>query len=58
MIIPDERINKTREMMCEDFCKWPTQLSTQEQLDRFCAECPLNNLDYDEFWGRREECQE
>lgn len=53
--IPKSRLRDCTEIMCEDYCKWPTQTYDQEQLDRFCAECPLNNLDYDEYWERREE---
>ena len=53
--IPKSRLKDCIERMCEDYCKWPTQAYDQEQLDRFCAECPLNNIDYDEFWERSEE---
>lgn len=53
--IPKSRLRDCIERMCDDYCRWPTQLESQEQLDRFCAECPLNNIDYDEFWERSED---
>lgn len=30
--------------ICDEYCKWPVNTEDQEQLDRFCAECPLNNI--------------
>ena len=35
------------EKICDDYCKMPDICETQERLDRHCAECPLNNLQYD-----------
>ena len=52
--IPRFRFTDCVEEMCENYCKWTTQVD-YDQLKRFCEECPLNNLDYDEFWERREQ---
>ena len=39
--------NEMLEKMCDDYCKLPDICPTQERLNRHCAECPLNNLQYD-----------
>ena len=30
--------------ICDEYCKWPFNTENQEQLNRFCDECPLNNI--------------
>lgn len=32
------------EKMCDDYCKWPMECQTQEQLDIHCEDCPMNTL--------------
>ena len=53
--IPKSRLMDCIEDICENYCRWETESYDQAQLDRICAECPLNNIDYDEYWERREE---
>ena len=52
--IPRSRLRNCVNEICENYCKWQTQIDYKD-LPRFCEECPLNNLDYDEFWERREQ---
>ena len=52
--IPKDRFNKMLEEICDYYCKWPVNTEDQAQLDRFCEECPLNNIDYDPYWEEKE----
>ena len=31
--------------MCDNFCRWPHEARTQEELDAICKHCPLDLLD-------------
>ena len=37
-------LTDVQEKMCDDYCKMPDMCETQEELDKKCAECPLNNI--------------
>lgn len=53
--IPRFRYTDCVEEMCESYCKWNDRIEDEGVMKQFCEECPLNNLDYDEFWERREQ---
>ena len=38
------KLIETTEKICDDYCRWPMNTGTEEELQRFCAECPLNNI--------------
>ena len=40
-------ISEIKEAICDDYCKIVDICETQERLDRYCAECPLNNFPKD-----------
>lgn len=44
--ISDERWEKVKEQMCDDFCIWPTMATNQRTLELHCEECPLNHVEY------------
>ena len=44
--IDKDRLNEVTEEMCEEYCKWPDELSNQEELYAKCEECPLYNIRY------------
>lgn len=57
--IDRSELNKVIEAICDDYCKMPDICETQERLDRHCAECPLNNLQFkDEYPLGRNDWQE
>ena len=49
------RFNKCFEMMCDQFCWYYVSSESQEILDKHCEDCPLNNIQSDEWWKEREE---
>lgn len=42
-IINDMEIEKIKEKMCDDFCRYPRELECD--LEEICEQCPLNNLE-------------
>ena len=46
VVIDKNRLDEVTEEMCEEYCKWPDELSNQEELDAKCEECPLYNIRY------------
>ena len=53
--ISKQRLSDIIEQTCEYACHWDVDCESQEQLDRICEECPLNNIDNEEYWERRED---
>lgn len=53
--ISKDRFNDMLEEICDFYCHWPVDTEDQEQLDRHCEECPLNNIDYEPYWEAKEE---
>ena len=53
MQIDKERFNEALEIMCDDFCHWPVAATSDEQLKRFCNECPLNNIECEDYWEEK-----
>ena len=39
-----QKLIDVTEKICDGYCKWPTETESQEQLNRFCDECPLNTI--------------
>ncbi len=39
-----QKIIDVTEKICDEYCKWPVQTGSQEELNRFCDECPLNTI--------------
>ena len=37
-------IKETCEEMCNNFCKYPEKGLTDEELEKICEGCPLDNL--------------
>lgn len=48
--IPNDRLTECLEMMCAEYCYWPTNSASDEILKLHCEECPLNNINIDEYW--------
>lgn len=44
--VEEDKWEKIRERMCDDFCYWPIHASSQGSLDLHCEKCPLNEVDY------------
>ena len=30
--------------ICDEYCKYPSQIASQEELDRICESCPLERI--------------
>ena len=39
-----ELTNEIKEQICDEYCRFPFLLETQEELNRKCEECPLNEV--------------
>ena len=52
--ISRDRLNTVVERICDDFCHWPIASSSQEALNKHCEECPLNNIECDDYWEERD----
>ena len=50
--IPQERLERCQEMMCDDFCKWPIESTNEDTLELHCEECPLRHIKDDDFWEK------
>lgn len=37
-------IEKCIEKICDDYCKFPCEIKDIENLEKICAECPLNKI--------------
>ena len=53
MTISDDRFGEMFEDICENYCIWTVQASSQESLNQHCRECPMNNIHIDEYWEER-----
>lgn len=53
--ITRDRLNECMEKMCDGFCIWPIQSTNDETLALHCEECPLNNINDDDFWNKEDE---
>ena len=51
--IPWNRYTECLERMCEDYCTWPKDATSDETLKLHCQECPLNNFHIDEYWEKK-----
>ena len=49
-----DRFTEMMEIMCDEFCHWPIESVDQDVLNRHCEECPINNIECDDFWEDRE----
>lgn len=45
MNISDELWEEIKEKMCDGFCHWPVAGLDEDELDRMCSRCPLNEVD-------------
>ena len=52
--IEKQRITDCIEKMCEDYCIWPVQATSDESLENHCDECPLNNIYNDDYWENQD----
>ena len=43
------RLKEVMEVMCDEYCMWPTASLNQDVLDKHCEECPLNNISNEEY---------
>ena len=50
MKIDNNRFNEALERMCDKFCQWPNVSADQEELNSHYNECPLNNIECDDYW--------
>jgi hypothetical protein len=48
--IDKDRLNTVMELMCDDYCIWPIDSSDDDILELHCQECPLNNINCDDYW--------
>ena len=46
--IRKDKLNDVIEAICDEYCKWPFNTETQDDLNRICENCPLNNITVDE----------
>ena len=53
VVISNDRFNEVFELMCDEYCMWPNQATSQETLNLHCEECPLNNIHIEEYWKAR-----
>ena len=30
--------------ICDDYCKYPNEVASQEELNKICAKCPLERI--------------
>ena len=44
------RFTHSVEEMCDDYCHWPVVCADQDDLRRHCDECPINNLNNEQYW--------
>ena len=42
--IDRDKLNEAIEAICDEYCKWPFNTETQEDLNVICEECPLRNI--------------
>ena len=54
MKIDNNRFNEALEMMCDKFCQWPVVCASQDELNKHCDECPMNNIECDDYWEERD----
>ena len=48
------RLTDAQERMCDGYCKWPSLSESQEALDNHCNDCPLNNINCEEYWTEQD----
>lgn len=53
--ISRDRLTEIMEMMCDDYCIWPINSCDDDVLDLHCQECPLNNIECDDYWEGRDD---
>ena len=53
MQIDKERFNEVFEEMCEEYCFYYTLCKSEETLRKHCAECPLNNIECEDYWEEK-----
>lgn len=56
--IDSKRLREVIEIMCDDYCKWPKEATSDEQLEDICSDCPLNNINNDDYPLGRNDWQE
>ena len=47
MSLKPEEIEDIKSQICDEYCRYPYDY---EDIREFCANCPLNKLDYDEIY--------
>lgn len=47
VVIKKKEFDEVFEKMCDEYCRFPFVLETQEQLNEKCKECPANNIIYE-----------
>lgn len=52
--IDRDRFNDMFEEMCEKYCYWPINSSSDAVLESHCNECPLNCITCDDYWEEQE----
>jgi hypothetical protein len=53
--IDKDRLNTVMELMCDDYCIWPIDSSDDDILELHCQECPLNNINCDDYWEKKDD---
>ena len=50
-----DRLTTVMEKMCDDYCFYATVSRDEEILHQHCDECPLNNIECDDYWEGRDD---
>lgn len=41
-LLKQDKTEKILEIICDSLCKYPNMANTQDELDDYCDNCPLN----------------
>lgn len=52
--IEKRRFDVVFQEMCEEYCFFNTVSKSEEVLRQHCDECPLNNIECDDYWVEKE----
>lgn len=53
MQINKQRFNEMFEEMCEEYCYFNLNSRDDNVLRQTCAECPLNNIECEDYWEEK-----
>ncbi len=40
----EKQLQELAEKLCDGYCKYPSLISDQDELDAVCMKCPLNQI--------------